>query len=207
MLYDYLVDNYRPAEPIFSMDIEIENMSDVNLRRQLKLLADAGKIVRYEQGIYYLPEMSDMNLSVEPSPDIVARYKYISRKDRVDGYYSGYTFANQLGLCMQVPLKKEIVSNNIAAKVREIIIGKQQFIVRKSNIPVTMDNVVVLQLLDLLKNLEKYEDDRNMTECCLSRYVKANKIKRSDIDKYIGMFPDSTYRNFYETGLEYVLAV
>ena len=39
---------------------------------------------------------------------------------KVDGFYSGNTFANQLGISTQVPNKVEIVSNNMAAKVREV---------------------------------------------------------------------------------------
>ena len=52
--------------------------------------------------------------------DTVARYKYVSRGGKVDGFYSGNTFANQLGISTQVPNKVEIVSNNMVAKVREV---------------------------------------------------------------------------------------
>lgn len=82
---------------------------------------------------------------------MVARYKYVSRGGKVDGFYSGNTFANQLGISTQVPNKVEIVSNNMAAKIREIPIGKRTFIVRRPVVPVNDENVYVLQLLDLLK--------------------------------------------------------
>ena len=52
--------------------------------------------------------------------DTVARYKCVSRGGKVDGFCSGNTFANQLGISTQVPNKVEIVSNNMAAKVREV---------------------------------------------------------------------------------------
>ena len=52
--------------------------------------------------------------------DTVARYKYVSGGGKVDGFYSGNTFANQLGISTQVPNKVELVSNNMAAKVREV---------------------------------------------------------------------------------------
>ena len=77
------------------------------------------------------------------------RYKYVSRGGKVDGFYSGNTFANQLGISAQVPNKVEIVSNNMAAKIREIPIGKRTFIVRRPVVPVNEENVYVLQLLDL----------------------------------------------------------
>ena len=47
----------------------------------------------------------------------------------------------------------------MAAKVREVPIGKRTFIVRKPVVPVNEENVYVLQLLDLLKNLDVYLDE------------------------------------------------
>ena len=43
--------------------------------------------------------------------DTVARYKYISRGGKVDGFYSGNTFANQLGISTQVPNKVDFEKN------------------------------------------------------------------------------------------------
>lgn len=59
MLYDYLIRQYKAGEPIFCMDIEIDGMSEVNLRQQFKVLADSGKLIRYEKGIYYIPKKTD----------------------------------------------------------------------------------------------------------------------------------------------------
>ncbi|MCB6991657.1 DUF6088 family protein [bacterium 210820-DFI.6.38] len=87
---------------------------------QLKKLCDEGKLQKYENGIYYLPKKSRLKTNVGVNADTVARYKYVSRGGKVDGFYSGNTFANQLGISTQVPNKVEIVSNNMAAKVREV---------------------------------------------------------------------------------------
>ncbi|MCI9143179.1 MAG: hypothetical protein HFH87_11260, partial [Lachnospiraceae bacterium] len=115
MLYDFLLQNYVAGEPIFISDIQVTGISEVNLRQQFKNLTDSGKLMRYESGIYYIPPKSRLNGAGGPSPDRVAYCKYISRRNLVEGYYSGFTFANQLGLSAQVPRKVEIVSNNIAA--------------------------------------------------------------------------------------------
>lgn len=207
MLYDFLVQNFESGEPIFISDVKISGMSEVNLRQQFKVLTDAGRLMRYENGIYYIPKVSRVKGAEGPTADMVAYRKYISRGGSVDGYYSGYTFANQLGLLTQVPHKTEIVSNNIAAKKREITIGKRTYVVRKSGIPVAEENYKILQLLDLLKNLDHYTDEsRERTRERLAEYVRQCNMKRTDIDKYISKYPDSTYRYFYEMGLEYVLA-
>ena len=41
----------------------------------------------------------------------MAKYRYITRRGKVEGYYSGYTSANQVGMTSQVPVTVEIVSN------------------------------------------------------------------------------------------------
>lgn len=207
MLFEYLKENYEDGEPIFLDDIHIEGMRRDNFRQQIKTLADAGKIVRYEKGIYYIPKQTRFRSAAGPSPETVARYKYISRGGKTDGYYSGSTFANLIGISMQVPTKKEIVSNNIAAIVREVSIGKQSFIVRKTNVPISGDNVIVLQLLELLKNLGSYLDSGyDEARETIKNYSLANHITREDIDRYIRRYPDSTFRYYYEMRLDHVLA-
>ena len=110
MLYEYLCSNYKPNEPIFVADVSLP-VSNVNLRQMFKILCDSGKIRRFDTGVYYIPKESRLKGGVPLGADTVARYKYISRNGRVDGYYSGYTFANQLGVTTQVPYMVEIVSN------------------------------------------------------------------------------------------------
>ena len=207
MLFEYLKENYKDGEPIFLDDIHIDGMRRDNFRQQIKTLADVGKIVRYEKGIYYIPKQTRFTSSSGPSPETVAKYKYISRGDKTDGYYSGSTFANLIGISMQVPMKKEIVSNNIAAIVREVAIGSQLFIVRKTNIPISGDNVKVLQLLELLKNLDSYLDsDYDEAREKIKNYSLSNHITKENIDRYIRRYPDSTFRYYYEMRLDHVLA-
>ncbi len=207
MLIDYLTEHYKNGEPIFIEDIHIEGMNRPNFRQQIKSLADAGRIVRYEKGIYYMPVKTRLHALSGPDPETIAVYKYISRGGKIDGYYSGSTFANLIGISMQVPMKKEIVSNNIAAIVREVSIGKQTFIVRRTNVPISAENVKVLQLLELLKNLDAYlDDDYDVARKKIAQYALANHITRDAIDKYIRNYPDSTFRYYYEMRLEHVLA-
>jgi len=55
MLYEYLIKSYQPNEPIFLCNIDLL-VSNVNLRKMMKDLCDAGKIKRFDIGIYYLPK-------------------------------------------------------------------------------------------------------------------------------------------------------
>ncbi len=206
MLLDYLKSHFGPGKPIFTSDAEPLGLSAGNLRQQFKKLVDAGELSRFEPGVYFLP---DKNHEYYPlSTNMVAEYRYITNGEDVYGYFSGYTFANQLGICLQVPYKEEIVSNNATAIVREVKVGNIPFVVRRSKIPVTRENRNVLQLLDLLKDVEEYTDYECEDEApdLIRRHIIRNKIRRSDIDKYIENFPLKTYKNIYDLRLTDVFA-
>ena len=206
MLYEYLLANYKANEPIFVSDIDLP-VSDVNLRQMFKTICDAGKIKRFDTGIYYIPKASILKGGVPLAADEVAVAKYIIRKGKVDGFYSGYTFANQLGISTQVPYIKEIVSNNASTRVKEVNVRNKKIILRRARTEITNENYVVLQLLELLKDLEQYYDISFENVCeRLKKYVLTENIKKADIDKYIGDFPDKVYKNIYRTGLYNVFA-
>ncbi|MBQ7796339.1 MAG: hypothetical protein IJ374_07265, partial [Lachnospiraceae bacterium] len=122
-------------------------------------------------------------------------------------YYAGNTLANQMGLSVQVPMKDEIVSNNMAAIVREVEIGNRKFVIRKPRVEVTNENYKVLQLLEILKDLENYCDgDIDNAKRRLDIYIKKNRITRSELDRYIDYFPLQTYKYVYTMRLDHVLA-
>ena len=206
MLLEFLKTKFGPGKPIFTEDAEPLGLSAGNLRQQFKKLVDAGELSRFEPGVYFLP---DPNHEYYPmSSNMVAEYKYITDGEDIYGYYSGYTFANQLGLCLQVPYKEEIVTNNTTAIAREVKVGKIPFYIRRAKVAVTKENRNVLQLLDLLKDVEEYTD-----YCCeeeapdiIRRHILRNKILRADVDKYIENFPLKTYKYIYDLRLYDVFA-
>lgn len=207
LLYSYLIENYEAGEPIFTVDIDINGVSDDNIRRQFKTLTDQGKIRRFENGVYYIPKKTRLKGGGALSSEKVAYNKYICRHGEYIGYYSGYTFANQLGVSTQVPYKREIVTNNISAVVKEVEVGSQKYLVRKARVPVTNDNYKVLRFLDLLKGIDEYADEeRAIVRSRLMNYVKDCHITREQIDKYIVCFPIIIYKNMYEMRLEHVFA-
>lgn len=206
MLLEYLQKNYKVNEPIFVSDIYLP-VTDTNLRQMFKVLCDSGQIYRYETGIYYMKGNTRLKGGVSLSASKVARYKYIARKDQVNGYYSGYTFANLLGLTTQVPYTIEIVSNCASAKCREVSVKNQKIILRRPRTQINKENVDVLQLLDLLKDFEQYVDEDMATATyIISSYIKKIGMKRSDVDEYITLFPDRVYKYIYEMRLYNVFA-
>ena len=209
MLYDYLKENYKEAEPIFFSDVKYENLSKPALSQKFKALCDERKIVRYDTGIYYIPRPSRLKGfgMIGLTADITAYYKYISRRGETFGYYSGNTFANHIGITTQVPRTIEITSNCVAARVKDIIISNRKFIVHHPPVKVTNENAAVLRMLDLMKNLENYMDeDYPEATDRFKEYIEIFKIRKADVDRYIRAFPISIFKNYYELGLDHVLA-
>ena len=205
MLYGYLIENFKPYEPIFTADIDIDMVGN-SLRPKLKELCDSGKLCRFEAGVYYLPGKMKLKGLTPISASAVARSRYVNRRGKVRGYYSGYTFANQIGLSLQVPYVQEIVTNEASAKVREIDIKGQKFIIRKPKAEVTEENVYTLQFLDLLSDIDKYLDgsSENILDK-LEKLIKDGKITKELIDTYISLYPMKVYKNLYETGVVYAI--
>ena len=205
MLYGYLIENFKPYEPIFTADIDIDMVGN-SLRPKLKELCDSGKLCRYEAGVYYLPGKMKLKGLTPISASAVARSRYVNRRGKVRGYYSGYTFANQIGLSLQVPYVQEIVTNEASAKVREIDIKGQKFIIRKPKAEVTEENVYTLQFLDFLSDIDKYLDgsSENILDK-LEKLIRDEKITKELIDTYINLYPTKVYKNLYETGVVYAI--
>lgn len=207
MIYDYIIQNYKEGEPIFFADLQREDISRSAVNQQLKTLCNKGKLVKYETGVYYMPKKSLLHSSVGISADIVAKYRFIARGGRIDGFYAGNTFANQIGISNQVPRVVEIVSNNTNSAPREVEIGNRRFYVKQPIVPVNADNVYVLQMLDLLKNLDTYLDETYETaKKKFTEYIQMHGIKRADVDAYIRKYPAVIFKNYYELELDHVLA-
>lgn len=207
MLFEYLNDNYEKGEPIFLTDIHIEGMSEENIRYHLKKLTDDGVICRFDSGIYYLPKLNIFGEKSVLSAETVAMHKYVSRRGKRIGFYSGYTLANRLGLSTQVPFKEEITSNNAPAQVREITIKNRKYVIRRPVIEVTEANAYVLQFLDCLKDIDKSaEEDLKVCGDILSQYAREHGITKQQVDQFLALYPIKIYKAMYETGVKYVSA-
>ena len=207
MLYEYITQNYKETEPIFYCDLPLFDKEKSELSRQLRILCEEGKLCKYEKGVYFIPKKSILSSMVGPSADVVARYKYISRRGKVDGYYTGNSLANKFGISTQVPMKPEIISNNMSAKIKEIQIGKTTFVIRKPVVKVTNENVKTLQLLEMIKIVDEYMDG-SYAEAGekIKGYIIYNNIRKDDIDRYIRKYPLIIFKNYYEMRLDDVFA-
>ena len=205
MLYNYIKTHYKQAEPIFLSDLLRTNITEPDLNQQLKELFEKGLLQQYDEEVYFIPKKTTLNSIIGPNADMVARYRFISKGDNVDGFYAGNTFANQIGISTQVPQVIEIVSNNVSDD-GEVLIGNRRFSVRKPIVPITKENVYVLQMLELLVKLDAYLDcsyEENREK--FAEYISIHGITKSDVELYIKEYPKSTLKYYYELGLDHVL--
>ena len=124
----------------------------------------------YDTVVYFIPKSTLLNSTIGPNTDMVARYRFISKGDNIDGFYGGNSFANQIGIITQVPRVVEIVQ-------------------------ITKVNVYVLQMLELLKNLDAFLDYSYVAAReKFAEYITVHGITRSDVDLYIRKYPMSIFK-------------
>ena len=195
-LYSALISKYKPGEPILLKDLKYEKTSNDVIRQQLKKLTDKGNINRFDEGVYYFGD--DILI------DHVIESKYIKKNDEIYGYYSGRNLAIDLGIIDEEP-KREIITNNFKAIVRELKLGDETITVRHSDLKIDSKNCYVLRLLDMFKRVSFDEYVNNETKYKLKKYIETYYIKKSDIDQYIKYFPKKTYKNIYILGINEIL--
>ena len=205
MLYNYIKTHYKQAEPIFLSNLLRTNVTESDLNQQLKELFEKGLLQQYDEEVYFIPKKTTLNSIIGPNADMVARYRFISKGDNVDGFYAGNTFANQIGISTQVPQVIEIVSNNVSDD-GEVLIGNRRFDVRKPIVPITKENVYVLQMLELLVKLDAYLDcsyEENREK--FAEHISIHGITKSDVELYMKEYPKSTLKYYYELELDKIL--
>ena len=203
-LYEYLLDNYKENEPIFLTDIQIAGMTRINVRQRIKKLADAGKVKRFDNGIYFLPKKTIFKSGSQLALEKVLECKYLRDKDKRCGYVSGLMFFNQMGLTTQVPMLYEVVSNKATNDYRETSLAKFRVIVRKPKVPVTEKNYKALQFLNMLKDVDVYSEVTGKPlQDRLYCYMEDANLSISEMEQYFAYYPDKLYKNLVETRVIY----
>ena len=199
---DLLKECYCPYEPIFLKDIRIGRKSSTAIRKELSRAVDSGDLIRSRNGVYALK--SDEYPTSGVTFESIVERKFI--KDdfgfpqlnlNVYGYYSGYTFLNQLGVSHQVPAVIEIVTNNTSCK-REYIIGKRKAVIRKGRINIDRFNYKALQFFDAINIMNDNEIKENKD--LLKKYIE-NNLSGADFERYIIFFPTKVIVKLRKGGL------
>lgn len=204
MLKEYLEKAYGYNEPIFISEIQLEGISDNALRQYFKIMVQSGDIIRFDTGVYYLPKASRILKKSYLDPMKVIIRKYIKNAGETYGYFSGATFANQIGLTTQMPTVLEIVTSRESTKGRIVTVGSQKVRLKRPSIEITSENAGLLQLLDIVSQANLYSEypEQKMGEI-LKRYVRNQRYTRESLMNSLPAITGTTAKNLIKWGIIY----
>lgn len=202
MFEDKINKIFNKNEPIFIEEIleAIQDYSRAYTFRQIKKMEQTGSIVRFTQGVYYLPNETEFGKPVISIDDIVKK-KYIQDKGETFGVYSGLVLQNMFGVTTQVPNVLEIVTNKESTRCRKITLEGREFILRKARVNITKENANAYMILQLFSEIKdaSYMDERGIKT--IRSYMKKTKVTNKDLFKLVDVFPAKTVKNLMLSGV------
>lgn len=199
--YQYLLENYGRNEPILLSEIKYEKYSRPWIYKELSKLCESGEIVRFDAGVYYIPTRTILGTSVL-NPRKVIEKKYLYSGGVRQGYYSGITFLNQIGVSTQMPNRIEIFTNNENSKIREVTVGTQKVVLRRARAEINSGNADVQSFLEMMSfvSADFFDEDRKKS---VAKFIEEKGITRRAIAEYAPVFPDRAMRTMVESEVIY----
>lgn len=178
------------------------------IRQALRRMAESAQITLVKPGVYVRAATDRLITNDYYNLSTVYRTKYlVNAKGETIGYLSGINFANSLGLTTQTASILLIRSNAVANKKRNVSIRQQTLIVDSPRVPVTNQNVRLLQVLDLLAQKDAMvECDDTIVKQRLTEYLRDVILSGKDVEATVERYPLIAQRNFYKIGLDHVFA-
>ena len=200
MISQVVAKKYGSGEAIFVGEIRamFPEYKEAYLYRLLAKEVDSGKIAKFCPGVYYIPKNTIFG-NVGISAERVAEKRYVvCGKDRF-GLYGGLNLLNLFGVSTQVPFVTEIVTNNESSRCREVRIGENRFLLRKSRCEINSGNIREYTLLELLTVCSNGDLDRAEVLRSIREYAKGlNRRKLADMSRY---FPARTSKRLIKAGV------
>ena len=197
---------YGTNEPLLFEEIQsvLSRYSQQRIYQLIDKAISEQKLIRFENGIYYIPAITIYGIS-KINPGKVIYRKYIANKGKTYGYYSGLTLLNSLGLTTQVPNIIEVVTNKEASRVREIYVGKQKVRLRKARIPITKENAVALSVLELFNKLDPKLYNKPDWRGVIN-YIKESKLDLKKILIFSSAYPARAVKNLMNSEVAFEVA-
>lgn len=128
--------------------------------KALNRIVESGKIAKLSKGKYYKPESTPFG-KLQPSQAQIVK-DLMENDGKIIGYLTGYSIYNQLGLTTQV-------SNTIQIGKKEVRTSfkRERFTISfvKQKNTITKDNIPLLQLLDVIRYIQKIPDSNPEISC------------------------------------------
>lgn len=171
----YIIDRFPKGFVFTYADFNSEVSQKQALIKALNRMVISGKIAKLSKGKYYKPETT-------PFGDLLPNQKQVVKdlleeKGKINGYLTGYSIYNQLGLTTQVSNTIQIGKNEIRPSFKRDRYTID-FIKQKNNI--TKDNIPLLQILDAIRNIKKIPDT-TITNSCIRFITILRQLKEKDL--------------------------
>lgn len=202
--FEYLVNTYGYNEAIMLNEIKFKAYSVPWIKKALGRLCAEEKLIRFEKGVYYIPTDTALGKS-RLAPEKVIVKKYINNGSGEIGYFSGITFMNRLGLSTQMPNTLELYTNNEPSRVREVSVGGQRVLLRRSRSRIDSGNAAAMSFLELMNFTDAAFYDAEKKKI-IAGFIKNNKITRKAIAECAPYFPDKALRTLIESEIIYDVA-
>ncbi len=195
MLAETLKEKLGCNTPIFTDEILslFPQYSRAYVFRLINTAEKEGGLVRFDTGIYYIPQMTPFGPSVITAAD-VARKRYVQSADNTYGIYCGLALQNAFGITTQMPNTSEIVTNRESTRCRKITIDGMSFILRKSRAAITNENAAAYQILQLFTEVDNFAVAENGRHT-IDDYMEKNQITRNNLLELARFFPARTLKN------------
>jgi predicted transcriptional regulator of viral defense system len=189
---------FKPNTPIFLSDLENRNIiSSDALRKSFSRMAKTGELQRFQKGIYYIPEKTIFGASSLNPADVIRR-KYLSDDNNQYGVLTGLALLNKWGLTTQVPNVIEISTNNETNRKRQVKLGGQSVILKRSRTPITNENATLVEFLEALSSID-FNNGEQLNYLCT--YLKNQNFSRSLLDQVLISYPKKIYQKLVESGM------
>jgi predicted transcriptional regulator of viral defense system len=201
-----LESKYGANEPLTIDEVDgvLSHYSTPRIYQLIDIAIAAGRLMRFENGIYYIPTRTIFGVSRLDPAKVVFR-KYVTDGKMVYGFYSGLTLLNGLGLTTQVPNVIEVVTNNEASRLREVYVDKQRVRLRCARVPVTSENADALTILDLFNQLDPDKVDDADWRGVID-FIKENRLTLKKILGFSNAYPAKAVKNLMNSGVAYEVA-
>lgn len=208
MLIKRLIDKFGYNKPIFTDEI-LECMKDYSRQRIYQLINDSvnkKELIRFDTGVYYLPTETILGQSTISVEEVIIK-KYIQNDNNIFGIFGKNVLDLNFMVTTQVPNTLEIITNNESRALREIKIRGRTFVLRKSRIKITNENVHTYTILELFNGIKLNQcNEVPFPKQFILNYIKENKITYTDISQMANFFPAKAMKNLIISGVLYEIA-
>lgn len=202
MFIEKLREKFNNNEPIFTNEILelFDEFTRAYVFRLINKAKDKGELVQFDNGVYYIPQMTIFGLSTITADDVINK-KYVQNGKDVYGVYSGLKLQNIFSVTTQMPNTVEIVTNNETTRCRKIEMSGRRFILRKSRCPISKANADAYTVLQLFNDMGTQIKLDSWAKATIIKYIRNNNVSARELMNLATVFPAQTMKNLIVNGV------